>query len=148
MLLAGSLLLTNVRRGVRMGISVAIGFSIIAAVLSLAFRENAFESIHTSFLGGIAMYFVAGVGLGVVGGALTPVMSSNIGLAVVAMLLGWLANFFIQTTEKGLSVLGHYDWFTAAGFAVLAIPIAFYTRRGIRARALARSTDTKSQSGS
>ena len=136
-------MLANVRRGVRMGISVAIGFSIIATVLSVAFRENAFESIHASFLGGIAMYFVAGFCLGAVAGALTPLTGSNIGLALVGMLLGWLANFVIQIAEKGLSVWQHYDWFTAVGFAVVGIPIAFYTRRSIRARAQAKAPDTE-----
>jgi hypothetical protein len=143
MWVAGSSMLANVWRGVRMGVSVAIGFSIIAAVLTVAFRENAFESIHASFLGGIAMYLVAGFCLGAVGGALTPLMGSNIGLALVGMLLGWLANFVIQIAENGLGVWQHYDWFTAVGFAVVGIPIAFYTRRSIRARAQAKAPDSK-----
>jgi hypothetical protein len=137
-----SAFLANVRRGVRMGFNVALGFSVIALVLYTTTRENGFEAIHTSFWGGIAMYFVVGVCVGAIGGALAPVMGSNIGLALVGMLLGWQADVMLQVTMNGTNVWRHYDWGEALVFAILGIPSAFYTRSRVRAVARARAAKT------
>ncbi|HZS61487.1 MAG TPA: hypothetical protein VFA43_19590 [Gemmatimonadaceae bacterium] len=131
--------LANVQRGIRMGFNVGLGFSVIALVLYLASRENPFEAIHTSFWGGIAMYFVAGVCVGAIGGAMTPLMVSNIGLSLVGMILGWLADAALQITTHGINVWPHYDWIEAVIFSVLGIPTAFYTRSRVRAGARARA---------
>lgn len=127
----------NVRRGVRMGLGVALGFSLIAALLSLAVGENGFESIHVSFLYGIAAYLAAGVCVGAIGGVLTPMMGSAIGLSLTGLVLGWLADLVFQIAQKGTNVWRDYDWFEALGVALISIPGAFYIRARVRARSKA-----------
>jgi hypothetical protein len=135
---------TNVRRGVRMGLGVAIGFSLIAAAISLAIRGNAFETYHLSFVGGIVMYFVVGLCVGVVGGVLTPIMRSNLGLAFAGLLLAWIADSLAQIAMKGPRGWRHYSWFEAVLVAVTGIPGAFYYRASLRrAAARARGTDSE-----
>jgi hypothetical protein len=127
--------IANVRRGVRTGIAVAIGYSLVATVLAIAAGGNPFEEAHMTFWAGIALYFAVGLCLGTLGGLLTPLMGSAFGLALAGLLLGAVADFSLQFAMKGLSTLRHYDWGETAFFAAVGLPAAFYLRSRIRARA-------------
>jgi hypothetical protein len=128
MSLSRSTFLTNVWQGLRMGISVAIGFSLIAGGLSVAVGGNAFARYHLSFLGGIATYFAAGICVGAVGGALAPLMKTAVGLGLVGMILGFISDLVLQASMKGMGFWQHFSWSEACFFAAFGAPLAFYVR--------------------
>jgi hypothetical protein len=128
----------NVGRGVRTGMTVAIGFSLIALGLYAVGGESAFEANHMTLLGVIVTYAVGGLCIGAIGGALTPFMRSTVGFALGTAILGALAYVAFQVEESGPYFWRHFEWPLSIIFAGIGIATGFAARSRIRSRARAR----------
>jgi hypothetical protein len=133
-------LLANVRRGIKAGLTVAIGFSIIAVVISFATGTNAFDKIHQTMIGGLLIYCIGGVVLGAIGGVLLPFMRGTVGMVLASMFLGALAYLLFKVSDASEPMTwGILDAGGAAAFAVVGLVAAFTTRTQLRALGRARA---------
>jgi drug/metabolite transporter (DMT)-like permease len=128
----------NVKRGVRTGMAVAIGFSIVVLVVYALAGSSDLQANHRMLIGVIATYCVGGLCIGAIGGALTPFMRSTVGFAFGAVFLGMLAYIAFQVEETGPIFWRHFDWTASTVFAVIGIATGFGARARIRSRARAR----------
>jgi hypothetical protein len=129
--------LNNVRMGVIVGSTIAVGFSFIAIVVNVG-GDPELKADHISLLGLIATYWAGGLCVGAIGGALRPLARTTSGFALVTGLLGALAYVPFDILINGSSAWRQFDWGLAAVFGALGVGVGLGARARIRARALER----------
>lgn len=113
-----------------MGLSAAIGFSIVAMLVCVVARRDVFTDYHISLGRGLAMYILTGVGVGAVGGALTPLMRSAVGMVLCSVfVLSPMALAGILIGLYGWHYSSHFSWIASALFSVPVLMVAFGMRR-------------------
>ena len=121
---------TNLKWGLKYGLTIALVFTMIAAVSLVLVGEQAFDERGTSFLELIEFYALGGCVGGAILGLLRPLAATKLGTVFIGMCIGFCVWGGFLAQHIGLRNLEPFDYFTLAFAALIGGPFgaSFFLR--------------------